>query len=442
MKQNQCLDVLAKFDSKDHYLSIGSNNQFVLCKKADLNWASRIVRWFWKPENERVTYITMKIFEHLGKNIPQQLNGNCDLLKRVFKQLLKLSENADLRLKKIFFKEKVFELQNVSFGEQTLLDVEENFKIKKKEGDAKLADLQERIKKSTDTFEILLANNDALSKQVATKDSILKTLEMDIKPLELKKNRLDFDTVLWTNEGYLLCSTAFFKESMLNAPSFKTMTKMTQFVENKLRELEFEEPEKSNLLRMIPQHLYLQDTKIKHVKMLLTLLELGSGAIDECTKDDHDALQTLSDFLLIEIPDLKILQVKEELNKLKEEFQKKNEKLLRLQKENEIQAFQMNNKNRECLLLNDNFSKQSINLNDRNQELGQLKKQLDTQNQTLDQLTEKIARKSKKYKELKKGHEGRSFPINESEVQSQVEIKKGRKSYIKRSFSAVKNILK
>lgn len=67
------LNTLARFDPQKHYLSVSSQNELQLCEKKELSLGSRLIRWFWKPKNERIEYVVDTIFTNLNS---QELNGS------------------------------------------------------------------------------------------------------------------------------------------------------------------------------------------------------------------------------------------------------------------------------------------------------------------------------------------------------------------------------
>lgn len=339
--QNQYLNILTKFNSQLNYLKIDENDKPILCNKSDLSWIQSISRWFWKPENERITQITRKIFAHLGEDIFQQLHGNSHYLTRVFEHLGYLSNRADRKMGYSAYNSQAFALQNVNFGKLAVQNEVNRIQVafqKSKEQLDKIksenehtlqelelsyakqhSDLQNQIDEAKGFLSALKIENEHLNEECALSKVKISKLSQNeheiaqnvkalsnihtettqqVKALEFQKLYLQSDTVLWTEDGYALCHSSFFApESVLNCLQFNTMCKLSPQVADRLDILKNSEKEKSELLQSLPKHLYLENAKIQHVKMLLTALELGPAAIYEYSNDAYAGVCALADYL-------------------------------------------------------------------------------------------------------------------------------------------------
>lgn len=364
---NQYYQTLTEFDSKKHYLRIDKNNQeLILCKKTDLKWTQRFHRWFWKPENERISYVAKKVFARMNNDMFEQLNLEqfnleSQNLTRFFQHLEYLSEKAEKQQGTRTLKERTFTLHSACFKrigmlekalqpesilelqrsiaqlterkrlveselgklQQTFSEKESTLKIKESEQNIQIESTTIALKELTakkialeaEIVDEIAKQTDARQKrqkEVDEKNRVCQETAEKVAVLEFQRSYLQSDTVLWTEDGYLLCHSSIFSpDSMLRTEQMNKMVKHSAQVEQKLTELEAIDKEKSDVLRSLPKQVYAENIKLTNLKKFIAILELGPNEILDYAIKDRDVIQTIADFFLQPIPDLETPYVKD-----------------------------------------------------------------------------------------------------------------------------------
>ncbi|MGZ3633518.1 MAG: hypothetical protein ACXWM7_04320, partial [Parachlamydiaceae bacterium] len=313
------LNTLIQFDHQKHYLQV-NGDQLIIQNKSDLGWMARFTRFFWKPENERIEAVAKAIFNLPSSDLFQELKDEKQLT-HVFSQLNHLSEKADLKLKNTSYRQMVFHMQNASFAslgahkqsqeiEKKKIEVEQELEEKRVVAESKNGSLAEQIKQQKATLDLFTFE---FKKH-------LKLLKKAIAKLEQQRNYLTSDTVIWTDDGYSLASSSIFAaDSMPNSPNFDKLAGRSEQIEQRLAKLAEEEKEKSEQLKTLPKHIYLENTQRQDVQLLLELLEKGPSFAPEYIKGQYEQICAIADYLQEPHP----ANVRGQINGLLETLEKK-----------------------------------------------------------------------------------------------------------------------
>jgi hypothetical protein len=345
------LNSLTQFDYEKHYIRV-NGNQLIICNKSDLGWVARFTRFFWKPENERIEAVAKAIFNLPADGLCGMSKGDEQQLTYVFLQLIHLSEKADLKLKNTSYRQMVFRMQNVSFEslgvhkksqeiDKKKSEFEQELEKKRTTAESKNTLLTTEIEQKEATLESYatqiqeqkellqktkgevenekLAYQDVLSFISTTKTS-KACLLLEIAKLQQQKNYLTSDTVIWTDDGYSLASSSIFNaNSMLNSGGFSKHVGRSEIIEQRLTKLAEEETEKSEQLKMLPKHIYLENARRQDVQLLLQLLENGPSFAPEYTDEQYQRICAIADYLQQSHP----ANVRGAINRLVKELRKK-----------------------------------------------------------------------------------------------------------------------
>ncbi len=329
---NQYYNTLVEFNPVIHYLRVDSNNQkLILCNKADLKWTQSLGRLFWKPENERISFIGKQVFEHLDESMFQglsldQFNLESQQLTRFFEMLGYVSERADNKLGTSLCRKTALALHSVCYRRVGIVadtpNPETLLKLEKAIDEA--AEKKAIVELELGKLQQLVSEN---AKEVAL--------------LESQKSFLQSDTVFWARDGYLVCTSSWFApQSMVHVAN--SMVGISSVIQQKLAEIEAVDQEKGRALRLLPKQIYIEDVSIIDLKKYIALLELGPNKVLDYTAEDGRAMNKIADYLLQPVPDLATPYVKELKGKIKkatgeakkaEEKQKETEKKLKAVKE-------------------------------------------------------------------------------------------------------------
>lgn len=358
--QSQYLKTLSEYDPNTQYLRINASNELMLCSKADLKWGHRVIRCFWKPKTERIAYVAQMVFAHVNNDILKQLSNDSINLTRVFLQLGKLAERADKKTGTKCYSDRAFAAQDACFVKLAVLDkamqpqyaLEESIakltEMKlKEEAELKMlqkifseeeSELKAQIESTHGVLTGLLDQKTALEFEIVTKTDDQRVLQDDVRKieadyvdtakkiesLEFQKRCLESDTVLWAEDGFVLCQSSFFSStSMVNCETMSRLIKPSAKVEQKLNALQ---GEKSEVLRSIPKQIYIENAKVINIKQFMSFLENGPGHAKEYLAEDYSAIRTIADFLLQEPPNFEtpvIADLNSKMNEVNAELERR-----------------------------------------------------------------------------------------------------------------------
>lgn len=341
-----CITALSNFDSNLHYLKVDNNyNQLIICNKKDLSWKNRLMRFFWKPETERIVTIAKVIFQNLSETHFEQQSLDPQTRSRVFKNLCQIAMKGDRKSSSSRFYDTVYALQNQVCGKLYMANYVGDLATRKGTLTTEISTLEANINTARTTLgavsgqataareelstlmaigearttlntlsgqvtaargelSTLTANTTALQAQNQTTTSQhqaeLRQLTTEITTKRELRKYLESDTVIWTDDGYVLCSSkSFSKESPVQASNVAAMSGRSQAIQQKLGALP---PERSAALNALPRHFYIPDAQAKHVRVFVRMLELGSSAIAKYSREERIAVGKIADYLLEKVP--------------------------------------------------------------------------------------------------------------------------------------------
>ncbi len=326
--QSRCFETLSEFNPRIHYLKV-KYNRVVYENKSDLSFIQRVIRFFWKPLDERINFVMTKILEKLrDESLPVDFEELSDAVLKLEHLYIKAAPKGYNRYfisqmqmirKKIYVVEYQDELEEQCKGirnkHQTKLarlqeEIESeklNLKSFVNEKNNRVDELQKEIKELKKQEQVLdkmvEKSGEELKQELALRTKLkdqIDGLEIEIQKLAAKKKWLEHDTVLWTKEGYVLVNSACFSpDSPLNLPSHSSMPQLSKPVQEKLKGIEGIEAETAASLRSMKKHVYLENISLRHVKLALQILQEGSTkGKNALLLTEIEAMKVLADYLL------------------------------------------------------------------------------------------------------------------------------------------------
>ncbi len=295
LSQNTIAIKLLEFDPKLHYFKISENKELIRCNKADLKWGYLFIRKFWKPECERISIISNNIFSKINNQTADQLliHPDKDQLRVLFKNLSYFAEKAENKGYPNF-KNIAFDLQNIVYGKLFHMNEIEAQKRKNKNLQSEITEKETKLSQLNEWTKRLIRTVNSVNLEITAQEEAMTRHLKYILERSLQKKILESDTILWTNDGYLLCSsTIFSKESLVNNPQFANMP-ISPEIENQLSRLS---DQTSAALRSFKKQLYIETATIQQLKSFVTILEIGPTAINGFTDKNYLAICEIGNYL-------------------------------------------------------------------------------------------------------------------------------------------------